>query len=109
MGECRNISRCTFFEIKPENRIQELALSGFAKLYCRGAMQDQCIRKSVGYALGGPDKTPRNMMPNGHPLSGSSDSDWPAEVKAFLARRQRTARKTGSATRTAAMEKGTHV
>jgi hypothetical protein len=86
MGDCNNIARCTFFDIKAKDRMQQLALKGFMKLYCMGPKQDQCLRRFVGKSLGGPDKIPCSMMPNGHPLTGSNDSDWPLDVKALLAR-----------------------
>ena len=57
---------------------------GFVRAYCKGDKQDECIRKKVSKALGGPHKVPVNMMPTGMPLFGTTRKDWPDEVKALL-------------------------
>ncbi len=60
---------------------RKYALQGFANMYCRGWKQGECIRKKVSMELGGPDKVPQNMMPNGLPLPGTVSSEWLEEVK----------------------------
>ena len=86
MEECKNLRRCSFFTIKPENDAQELALAGFQRIYCRGSKKDQCMRLIVGTQLG-PEYIPMNMMPNGFPLRGTDDSDWSEELREFIRNR----------------------
>jgi hypothetical protein len=88
MGDCSSLVRCTFFSIKAKDKTQALALAGFMSVYCRGPKQDQCLRRFVGRTLGGPDNIPMNMLPNGLPLSGISDSDWPSDVKILLSKKR---------------------
>lgn len=57
-------------------------------IYCKGEKQGECFRRLVGRSLGGPDKIPPNMMPNGHALTGTDDSGWPTEVKMLLAKKR---------------------
>jgi hypothetical protein len=83
MEECKNLHRCSFFTIRPENDAQELALAGFQRIYCRGSKREQCMRLIVGSQLG-PEYIPMNMMPNGFPLNGTDDSDWSEELKEFI-------------------------
>ncbi|MBN2603111.1 MAG: hypothetical protein JXA91_03145 [Candidatus Thermoplasmatota archaeon] len=40
--------------------------------------------KKVSMALGGPDKVPANMMPNGSPLTGTTSDGWSDDVKNVL-------------------------
>lgn len=84
MADCENLAKCAFFKTYETDENRKLALTGLANLYCKGAKQDQCIRKKVSKALGGPDKVPVNMMPDGHPLSGTSSDDWSEEVKSAM-------------------------
>lgn len=88
MSDCTSLGKCTFFSIKARDQAQALALAGFIKVYCKGPKQDQCLRRFVGRTLGGPDKIPLNLLPNGLPLSGTSGSDWPADVKISLSRKR---------------------
>lgn len=41
------------------------------------------MRKIVAKVLG-PEFIPMNMMPNGLPLTGTDDSEWEPELKAFI-------------------------
>ncbi len=86
MGECLHFEKCSFFTVKPKDQIQEMAMEGFRRTYCKGPAQDVCIRKSVGAALGGPHKVPPNMLPTGQALRGTCSSDWPGEVLEALAK-----------------------
>ncbi len=81
MEECPNLSKCGFFkEYENDERMHE-ALRGFVNLYCKGPRQEDCIRKKVSKALGGPDHVPLNMKPNGKRIIESSNEEWSDEVK----------------------------
>ena len=71
-----------FFKQYENMEDKKFALQGFVLKFCKGDKQDECIRKKVSKAVGGPSKVPVNMMPNGMALSGTSKSDWHSEVKA---------------------------
>ncbi|OKY77845.1 MAG: hypothetical protein BTN85_0320 [Candidatus Methanohalarchaeum thermophilum] len=78
MSECKNIDSCGFFEkYKEEN---ELGLNGFINQYCKGDKMDECVRRELAKELGGTEKIPDNMLPNGYPISGTDKSDWSEEV-----------------------------
>lgn len=64
--------------------MKKLALRGFINLCSKGHKQEECDRKKVSKTLGGPDKVPTNMMPNGRPLSGTTNEDWSEEVKSLI-------------------------
>lgn len=83
MADCEKLATCAFFKEYEKDETKKLALSGLANKFCKGDKQDVCIRKKVSKALGA-DKVPVNMMPNGFPLSGTSDEDWPDEVKKVM-------------------------
>ena len=80
MADCEKLATCAFFIEYEKDVSKKLALEGFAKMFCRGDKQDDCVRKKVSNALGGPEHVPVNMMPNGRALSGTSDSDWSEQV-----------------------------
>lgn len=81
MEECKNLATCSFFKEYERDKIMKKSLEGFVHLYCKGKMQDECVRKEVSKTLGGPDKVPVNMKPNGHPILGSNSDSWSNEVK----------------------------
>ena len=81
MAECERLTECAFFKEYEKDPQKRLALQGFIKLYCKGEMQGQCIRKKVSGTLGGPENVPVNMMPNGKPLPGTDESFWLTNVK----------------------------
>jgi hypothetical protein len=84
MSDCANLSKCAFFKQYENLENKKLALRGFVRTFCKGDKQGECVRKKVSKALGGPDKVPLNMMPNGLPLAGTSKEEWSAEVKALI-------------------------
>lgn len=84
MEECENLEKCRFVKEFRDNPNYKLALEGFVNHYCKGDKQEDCVRKKISKELGGPDKVPDNMMPNGRALPGTSDSDWPDNVKQIL-------------------------
>ncbi len=84
MVVCEILSKCSFFREYEKDPSKKLALGGFAFMYCKGDKQDQCIRKKVSKLLGGAEKVPVNMMPNGCPLAGTTLDNWSEEVKNVL-------------------------
>ena len=81
MADCEKLSGCAFFKEYQKDENKKLALEGLANKFCRGDKQNECIRKKVSKALGGSDKVPVNMMPNGLPLSGTTMDSWSEEVR----------------------------
>ena len=81
--ECANLATCAFFKKYQSDEKMKMALQGFINRYCKGPEQDKCVRKKISKSLGGPEKVPVNMMPNGMPLSGTSRDNWPEEVLAI--------------------------
>jgi hypothetical protein len=87
--DCENTKGCTFFNTTLASKERELALRGFVRMYCRGDLQEKCVRRIVSKRLGGPTNVPENMMPNGMPVSGTDDSHWSPAVKALVKGRAR--------------------
>jgi hypothetical protein len=81
---CDRAEKCVFTNRVEADIVRSLALKGFATVYCRGDKQAECIRKKISKTLGGPEKVPENMMPNGLPLPGTSRKDWSSAVMALL-------------------------
>jgi len=81
MADCENLATCAFFKVYENDESKKMALQGFINIYCKGDKQHVCLRKKVSKALGGPDKVPTNMMPNGRPLAGTSSDSWSQDVK----------------------------
>ena len=84
MDECPNLSECNFFKMYESDESKHLALKGFISMFCKGAKQDQCIRKDISTALGGPQNVPPNMLPNGLPMAGTKKSNWSENVTQLL-------------------------
>ncbi len=81
MTDCTHISVCSFFTVYGAREGSKTAVAGFVRLYCKGDRQDQCVRKAVSKAIGGPHNIPANMLPNGLPISGTDDQSWSDGVK----------------------------
>ncbi|MBN1502992.1 hypothetical protein JW930_05600 [Candidatus Woesearchaeota archaeon] len=81
MADCENLATCAFFKEYETDEDKKMALQGFVNMYCKGDKQNECVRKKVSKALGGPQNVPVNMMPNGMPLAGTSNADWSDAVK----------------------------
>ena len=81
---CNNYVSCSFVKISYDDDRRKLVLRRFISKYCQGKSQEQCIRKKVCVALGGPERVPANLMPNGLPLPGTGNKNWSAEVKMLL-------------------------
>lgn len=82
--DCANLGTCAFFKKYQSDVNMKMALEGFINRYCKGPEQGNCVRKKISKALGGPDKVPINMMPNGMPLAGTTRDGWPDEVLAVV-------------------------
>ena len=80
MADCDKLEACAFFKTYETEPGRELALKGFISTYCKGEKQAECVRKIISQKLGGADKVPVNMMPNGMALSGTGKDDWSKEV-----------------------------
>jgi len=83
MPDCANLETCAFFKKYKQDESMKLALEGFIVKYCKGSMQNRCVRKKVSQALGA-QNVPVNMMPNGSPITGTTTDDWSEEVKQVL-------------------------
>ena len=79
--DCANMDRCSFFIRYGKDGSRSLAIAGFLRKYCRGPHQEDCLRKAVSAALGGPEHVPANMLPNGLPMTGTDTADWPEAAK----------------------------
>lgn len=86
MSECANMGNCSFFVTYGKDQDMSLAIGGFIRIYCKGEKQERCVRKKVSETLGGPERVPANMLPNGLAMSGTSMHDWPEEAKAVRAK-----------------------
>ena len=84
MGVCENLGTCEFFKTYEKEPDRQVALKGFVNIFCKGDKQDQCVRKKVSKALGGPNFVPINMMPNGIPLNGTTRDNWSDQVKEII-------------------------
>jgi hypothetical protein len=79
MTDCENLSKCVFIK-QVENNGSKLMCQGLVKRYCKGEEQNACVRKRTSRLLGGPEKVPMNMAPNGLPLVGTNRDNWPKEI-----------------------------
>jgi hypothetical protein len=84
MADCPNIPVCSFFLEYGDTSGLKAAVSGFVRIYCKGDLQDKCVRKAVSKALGGPHMVPPNVLPNGYPVTGTNDSAWSPHVKEIV-------------------------
>lgn len=80
MQYCDNISNCHFFTNFEKNLGKRRTLKGFVNLYCKGRRQDKCVRKMVCNHFGNTLYVPKNMMPNGWALNGTTNHDWDQEI-----------------------------
>jgi hypothetical protein len=80
MGDCERLSGCAFFKEYQKDSSREAVVRGFTRMFCRGGRQDECVRKKISTMLGGPEKLPLNMLPNGMPMTGTGYSNWSDDV-----------------------------
>jgi hypothetical protein len=84
MTDCERMPGCEFFRIYGSDEDKKLALAGFVRMYCKGDAQSTCMRKMVSKDMGGPQHVPKNLMPTGRPLSGTTSEAWPEDVKKVI-------------------------
>ncbi|HMK47281.1 MAG TPA: hypothetical protein VK436_11705 [Methanocella sp.] len=77
---CDRLDKCPFVQVYGKDEKRKYAIIGFINAYCKGDKQGACIRKKVSKELGGPEKVPKNMMPTGLPISGTTVGEWPENV-----------------------------
>jgi hypothetical protein len=82
--DCENLAKCKFFAFISTTKTGQAAAGGFTLKYCKGELRDSCVRKKVSKALGGPQYVPNNLLPNGYPLAGTNDVEWPDMVRALV-------------------------
>ena len=80
MTDCEKLSACEFMKVYSTDENRKLALAGFVRSFCKGENQNVCIRKKVCKALGGVEHVPKNLMPTGRPLSGTTTDSWSEDV-----------------------------
>ena len=80
MVDCENLAYCPFFK----GASKEEKYKGLIDSYCREDKQNECMRKRVSEALGGPESVPSNMMPNGSPMLETDDLTWADDVTNVL-------------------------
>jgi hypothetical protein len=81
--ECSNLASCAFVEAYENDSKISMAVRGFLSSHCHGDKENICVRKIIKQNLG-PDKLPLNMMPSGHPVPGTTMSDWADEIPPIL-------------------------
>lgn len=79
--ECTNLNGCGFIECCNQ-RGKSVALTGFINTYCKGEKLDSCVRKKLATKFG-KQVVPKNMMPNGYPLSETDKKGWSEEALNF--------------------------
>jgi len=79
MTECENLKSCQW--VKEYSGSNEVYVEYFVKNYCKGSMQERCVRKKVKAEFG---EIPLNMQPNGKPMRGTDESGWKPEISDFL-------------------------
>ena len=75
--KCDLADDCAFYQ-QMINQQGELPLRGLVRKHCDGD-PESCARKQLADEHGR-DTVPDNMMPNGLPIPGTSDDDWPPEA-----------------------------
>ena len=79
--DCENLTKCKFFSFISTTPQGQSAAPGFVAKYCKGTHANSCVRRKISKALGGPQNVPDNMLPNGFPLTGTTNAKWSAAVK----------------------------
>jgi len=83
MSECKNLSGCGFVKYCEESQ-KDQSVNGFISIYCKGPRMADCVRLKLCNQFG-KVVVPKNMMPNGFPIPGTSKGDWSAEASNFKA------------------------
>ncbi|MBS7526071.1 hypothetical protein KHM83_05245 [Fusibacter paucivorans] len=78
MSECKNLAGCSFVNCCEEYK-KTTGVNGFINMYCRGARMEECVRLRLCDTVG-KQVVPKNMMPNGYPLPGTTKEGWSKEA-----------------------------
>lgn len=78
MSECKNLAGCSFVNCCKEFN-KTTGINGFINMYCQGSRMEECVRLRLSSTFG-KDVVPKNMMPNGYPLPGTTKDDWAKEA-----------------------------
>ncbi|MGM5483157.1 MAG: hypothetical protein ACQESF_06855 [Nanobdellota archaeon] len=81
-GICPQIKSCKFLIANKDNEDIKMAIQGFMKKYCNSNFK-QCKIYKLGEKIGH-EKIPENLMPNGLPITNTSDDQWSEKVKEEL-------------------------
>ena len=72
--QCANFEKCPFVKYCDEVG-KQTAVAGFITMYCKGDRMSSCVRLKLCSAFSR-EVVPKNMMPNGFPISGTSRDGW---------------------------------
>jgi hypothetical protein len=78
MAECKNLTTCGFIKCCEEFH-KENSVNGFINMYCKGDKQSECVRLKLCTKYS-KEIVPKNMMPNGYPLPGTTKEGWSNEA-----------------------------
>ena len=79
--ECIYLETCPFVKHCNENNA-ETSAQGFIHLYCKGNKLNDCVRKRLCEKFSR-EIVPKNMMPNGLPISGTAKEGWSEEAQNY--------------------------
>ncbi len=82
MPTCPFFSTCKWIE--KYSTKNGAIVNHFIRNYCKGDSLRRCARKRVADSLGGREFIPENMQPDGTPVKGTGDSDWPEDVREIV-------------------------
>lgn len=82
---CERAEKCGFLAYCEETG-KKSAAKGFATMFCEGDKSEDCKRLKVCHELGA-DKVPKNMLPTGMPISGTTKDGWSDKVMEIIKRR----------------------
>lgn len=75
--DCKNLAGCAFVGCC-EQYSSSTSVQGFVNMYCKGSRMSECVRLRLSEKCG-KLVVPKNMMPNGYPLPGTTKEGWSSE------------------------------
>lgn len=78
MDACKNLEGCAFVKYCMDQN-DEQSVKGFINIYCKGSKMNDCVRLKLCNHIG-KQVVPKNMMPNGYPLPGTTKAEWCEEA-----------------------------
>lgn len=79
--ECKNYANCSFVGCcQAANKAT--SVEGFVNMYCKGSRMSDCVRLKISSKYG-KENVPKNMMPNGYPMPGTTKDGWSDIAKNF--------------------------